>query len=923
MTRLVCLKTSPPLHPRLLLALLLLLLGSYLNVQGADTPPAKFAVQASATVQESPPQIRLSWPGDSAATGYSVSRRTPTSGWQHLGNISGGQNDFTDGNVSVGTKYEYKIVKTTNAGYTGYGYLASGIRVAPVDHRGRVILVVESSLGGAIGNELNQLQQNLVGDGWVVSRRTVSRSDSPRSVRQAIQEIYNSDASNTKAVFLIGNVPVPYSGDIFPDGHPNHRGAWPADLYYGEMNGTWTDSSVNNTEAERQINWNTPGDGKFDQSFVPGEVELMVGRVDFSNMTCYSNKANSRSELDLTRQYLAKNNRWRLGQVQVQQRGLICDNFADKGDDPIAGSAWRAFPGFFGAENITEVPWDGYIPAVTQGSYLWTYGSGGGTYYYSVGVGTSDDFALNNVRAVFTMWMGSYFGDWNNESNFLRAALGSGDVLTSSYSGFPHTMYFPMAMGETVGHCIRISQNNGPEGLYEPYNQAAGEVHVALHGDPTLRMHPVKPAASLTASTEPGTVRLNWSASTDSNLQGYHVYRSAASEGPFTRITSNPVSNTSFTDNPAAGTYTYMVRAIKLEQSASGTYLNPSQGITTQATVTGSVPQPPNAPVLQAQAISHSQIDLQWNDLANETGYRLERRQGTGSWSEISTFTANVASYSDTVAPATQYSYRIRAFNDAGASAYSSEVSATTPATPEPQATVQFLTQDSVTSGDWKDEYGVEGYILPAATSAPPEFLVLGSAPAASHIWEPNTTDPRAFFLSGTSNQRIASAWYGSPIDFRLTVNSDAPRQLAFYFLDWDNQGRRQTVTIRDAATGTQLDSRELRDFSAGKYLVYDIEGEVRITIIATAGSNALLNGIFAGEALPGPINDDLHMTIARTRGGGFSISLQGEAGRGFALESTRDFSNWSEVTTGQLPAVVDLDFLEVPMEFLRARFRD
>ena len=924
MTRLVCSRTSPPLYPRVFWALLVLLLSYLFTLQAQNVPPPNFAVQVRATVQESPAQIRLAWPDDPAATGYSIFRRTMESGWQHLTDIGGGQNSWTDGNASVGTKYEYKIKKSTSSTYTGFGYVASGIRVPQVDNRGRVILVVESGLAGAIGNELNLLEQDLVGDGWVVTRRTVSQHDSPPAVRQAIQEIYNSDRANTRAVFLLGHVPVPYSGNIFPDGHENHRGAWPADLYYGEMDSTWTDSSVNTQEAERQINWNVPGDGKFDQSTVPSEVELMVGRVDFSNMTSFSNKENSRSELDLTRQYLAKNHRWRHGQVQVQQRGLICDNFADKGDDPIAGSAWRAFPGFFGAENIQVVPWDGYVPAATQGSYLWSYGSGGGTYYYSVGVGSSDDFAVNDLRVVFTMWMGSYFGDWNNESNFLRAALGSGDVLTSSYSGFPHTMYFPMGMGETVGHCIRISQNNGTDGLYEPYNQGAGEVHVALHGDPTLRMHPVKPAANLSASAEPGTVRLSWAGSSDSHLQGYHVYRSTSAGGPFVRVTENPVSGTSYTDNPAGGSYTYMVRAIKLEQGASGSYLNPSQGITTQVTVGGSAPQPPVTPTLQGQAVSHARIDLNWNDVANENGYRLERKGGTGTWAQVSTFGANVTSFGDSgLAAATEYVYRLLAFNDAGDSAYSSEVRATTLAAPQPQASVEFVRTDTTTQGNWPESFGAEGFLLPGASSSKPEYLTLGSGLEATHLWEPNTSDTRAPLLNATSNQRIASAWHGGTLDFTLTVDSGSPRQLAFYFLDWDRQGREQNLTIRDAATGIQLDSREITDFGEGKHLVYEINGAVRITITGSAGPNALLNGIFAGERVPGPISDgDFKLGIARN-GNGFRLSLEGTAGKGFTLESSADMQEWTEVLTGTLPAEIELDFLDLRMEVLRARQLD
>src|SRR6185503_17109106 len=102
-----------------------------------------------------------------------------------------------------------------------------------------------------------------------------------------------------------------------------------------------------------------------DQSNIPSRVELMVGRVDLSNLTCFSNKSYSRSELDLARQYLNKDHAFRFGEMAVERRGLICDNFPDKGFDPIANSAWRTFAAFFGPDHITEAAWDGYFPAAT------------------------------------------------------------------------------------------------------------------------------------------------------------------------------------------------------------------------------------------------------------------------------------------------------------------------------------------------------------------------------------------------------------------------------------------------------------------------------------------------------------------------------------------------------------------------------
>lgn len=541
-------------------------------------PPRKGAVQISAAVQEAPPRITLSWVDEGDALSYRVSRRTRDSGWQQIATPGGGETSLADANVALGTKYEYQIVKSSSAGYTGYGYISAGIRIPPVDYRGKVILIVESALAGAMGGELEQLQSDLTGDGWVVARLNVSASDSPQSVKDQIRAIYAADPNNVKAVFLMGHVPVPYSGNYFPDGHENHQGAWPADVYYGDVDGGWTDSIVNNTRAERSINWNVPGDGKFDQSEVPSRVELMVGRVDLSNLTCFANKAYARSELDLARQYLSKNHSFRFGEIAIERRALICDNFFDKGHDAIVNTAWRSFSTFFGPGKVTEVPWNGYFPAATQNSYLWSFASGGGSYYYSSGVGTSDDFALNDVRVVFAMFMGSYFGDWNNESNFLRASLGSGNILTATYSGAPHTLFFPMALGEPIGYAIQLTQQNATNALYPPWNQGAGQVHISLLGDPTLRMHPVRPPAGLKAASESGGVRLSWNPSSDSVL-GYYVYRAPTSAGPYSRVTAEPLTAASYTDFPAAGSYSYAVKAVKLEQSGSGTYLNTSQAI--------------------------------------------------------------------------------------------------------------------------------------------------------------------------------------------------------------------------------------------------------------------------------------------------------------------------------------------------------
>jgi hypothetical protein len=90
----------------------------------------------------------------------------------------------------------------------------------------------------------------------------VNRGDSVTHVKDLIKKEYSADSANTKAVFLFGHVPVPYSGDTAADGHyGEHQGAWPCDGYYADMDGIWTDKSVNMTIASDPRNRNIPGDG--------------------------------------------------------------------------------------------------------------------------------------------------------------------------------------------------------------------------------------------------------------------------------------------------------------------------------------------------------------------------------------------------------------------------------------------------------------------------------------------------------------------------------------------------------------------------------------------------------------------------------------------------------------------------------------
>jgi regulation of enolase protein 1 (concanavalin A-like superfamily) len=81
-----------------------------------------------------------------------------------------------------------------------------------------------------------------------------------------------------------------------------------------------------------------------------------------------------------------------------------------------------------------------------------------------------------------------------------------------------------------------------------------------------------------------------------------------------------------------------------------------------------SASQPPAAPTgLTATAVSPTQINVTWNDVINESGYRVERSTDGTNFSPVGTTAANVVSFADTtVSGSALYYYRVIATSASG-----------------------------------------------------------------------------------------------------------------------------------------------------------------------------------------------------------------------------------------------------------------
>jgi hypothetical protein len=450
-----------------------------------------------------------------------------------------------------------------------YGYILAGTNLAAVEQRGSLLLVVDDAYSQPLADEIAQLEHDLWGDGWKVHTIEVNRNDAVTAVKSLIVNKFQQ-VPDLKMVYLLGHVPVPYSGSFYADGHiEGHWGAWPADVYYGEMNGSWTDATVNNTTALDARNHNITGDGKFDQSDIPTKVELAVGRVDLTNLPSFG-----LTDVELTRRYLQKAHLFKTGQLDVPRRALVDDNLGIALGAPAA-SGWRNFAPMFTADSVKALD---YFSTMKNEAYLWSFGGGSGSFTSANGIGNTQDFVNDSLRNIFTMLCGSYFGDWDSPDNFLRAPLASpGWTLTSSWAGNPPFTLHRMAMGETIGQGLLHTQN-ATELDYYPGPQL---VHTSLMGDPSLRLHPVKPVDNLTATETLTGVQITWTAPIGETVAGYHVYRAENPLGDFVKINADLVAATNYLD-PALPTDSavYMVRAVKLETSGSGTYWNMSLGKT-------------------------------------------------------------------------------------------------------------------------------------------------------------------------------------------------------------------------------------------------------------------------------------------------------------------------------------------------------
>jgi fibronectin type 3 domain-containing protein/regulation of enolase protein 1 (concanavalin A-like superfamily) len=348
------------------------------------------------------------------------------------------------------------------------------------------------------------------------------------------------------------------------------------------------------------------------------------------------------------------------------------------------------------------------------------------------------------------------------------ATVGAG-VTTYSSSGLaPLTTYF---------FRVRATSSVGDSGYSAETNAT------------TLDAPPAAPsglAASATTSTQ---INLTWTDNSP-NETGFKIESKIGAAGVYAEIATVGAGVTSFSNTALTPLTTYYFRVRATNALGDSAYTSE---------VNATTPGPPPTPGgLTASAVSGTQVNLSWADVATETGYKIERKtDSSGVYAEIATVGAGVTTYNNTgLTPGTSYFYRVRATNTWGDSAYSTEVNAATPTLPAtPTGLAANVVSPTQIDLSWSDVATETGYKIERKTGAAGTYAQIATVGAGVTTYS-NTglTALTTYYYrvrannaagdSPYSTEANATTW-GPPVaPAGLTANAISPTQVDLSWAD-------------------------------------------------------------------------------------------------------------------------------------------
>lgn len=175
----------------------------------------------------------------------------------------------------------------------------------------------------------------------------------------------------------------------------------------------------------------------------------------------------------------------------------------------------------------------------------------------------------------------------------------------------------------------------------------------------------------------------------------------------------------------------------------------------------------------------------------------------------------------------------------------------------------RLVKTDIVTRGSWGGVYGRDGYVLCGQEPKGMDKQVLPSYvrsldffrafPKAGRpdttVWATSTTNPSALAPDPRNGEmRRATCLSNNDQTMTVTIGIEGTRkfQVALYFIDWENHGRRAAVEMFDAASLRLIAPVSVvRGHAKGIYLVFEYDRSVKFRFDKIRGDLVTLSGLF------------------------------------------------------------------------------
>jgi photosystem II stability/assembly factor-like uncharacterized protein len=275
-------------------------------------------------------------------------------------------------------------------------------------------------------------------------------------------------------------------------------------------------------------------------------------------------------------------------------------------------------------------------------------------------------------------------------------------------------------------------------------------------------------------------VSLNWVDNSESET-AYSIERKQGQSGQFQLITDVNSNSTSYIDQTVSPGQQYFYRVRGFNANTNSAFSNEAD-----VSIIASGPSSPTN--LAATASSSSQINLTWQDNANdESGYKIDRRlTTTAPWVTIATTNSNVTSYSDTqLIDGTKYFYRVYAFNSNGNSNFSNDVNAITTMNAPTNLVLQVVGNSQV-SLSWNDNSQSEtGYTVERKISQSGQFTKLTDVNSnITSYTDASVVSGQQYFYRVRGFNSNTTSSYSNEVNVTITSIADEgiiPKDFALY----------------------------------------------------------------------------------------------------------------------------------------------